>query len=105
MENQIERFWNRAPCIYHRSAQWEIFIILAISLSPIYVSSIVIWFIGNESFLEAVKKVLGKGELIIYMATLMAPVVYSTQKDPPVKGKNNKNEATHETADYEETLG
>ena len=93
MEKQTENFWNRPlwnrpPCTYLRSAQWELFYILAISLSPIYIASIAIWLTGNEYFLEAVRRVLEEGELIIYMATLMAPVVYSTQKDPPVKAKN-----------------
>ncbi len=82
------KFWQSTRCSYHRSAQKEFIYTLLISLSPIVAASFGFWLSDDTSAYLAINKVIGNGELIIYAATLMAPVVYSTQKDPPIFGKD-----------------
>jgi hypothetical protein len=82
------RFWKRPLCLINRSVQYEMFITLIISLVPRIATMFGYYWSDTDSTLNSLfLKVFGHGELIIFSATLMAPVIYSTQKDPPVHGK------------------
>ncbi|WP_417660086.1 hypothetical protein [Pseudidiomarina sp.] len=41
----------------------------------------------NMDFNEAIRKIGSNGELVVYSATLMAPLIYAIIKDPPVRFK------------------
>lgn len=89
MDEAKLHFWQQPPCTYHRSAQLEFFLTIVISILPLIVTFFGYWIRQEESaIIAALSFVTGEGQLIIYAATLLAPVIYTTQKDPPVKGKN-----------------
>ena len=89
MDSKENRFWKSPPCTYHRSAQKEFIYTLLISLCPIFAAFLGFLFSNqNITALQALIMVIGNGELIIYATTLIAPVIYSTQKDPPVTAKD-----------------
>lgn len=72
-----------------RAAFKEFFINILISTVPFWVG-ILIWTLAksfNLSLTDALYKIASNGELVIYSATLMAPIAYAVVKDPPVKFK------------------
>lgn len=83
------RFWETPRCVLHRSAQGEFFVTLVVSICPLLATIAAFWFTQtNPALRPALEFAAGEGQLIIYAATLIAPVFYSTLKDPPMKGKN-----------------
>jgi hypothetical protein len=59
------------------------------SLLPILAAAIgFYWSDKNLGSFGSIEKVVGKGELILFASTLMAPVLYSTQKEKPVSYKD-----------------
>lgn len=85
--DQKWRFWERKECLVHRKVQTELLYTLLISLAPSFFAIGGLYLVGN-GFVNSLMKTFGNGELILYSATLMAPVIYSTQIDTPVKKKH-----------------
>lgn len=69
------------------SAFIEFIINMLASLLPFCAAIAALMLSGKTShdLQEAVNSVIKNGELIIYSATLMAPIIYAVLRDPPVK--------------------
>ncbi|HCG0872025.1 TPA: hypothetical protein NJF72_000517 [Pseudomonas aeruginosa] len=68
------------------SALVEFIINMLVSTLPFTVGVVTIMLSAklNLDLLPALKKVTSNGELVVYSATLMAPLMYAVLKDPPV---------------------
>lgn len=78
--------WPRARA--NGRTLFQLFITVFFSLLPLLLAFITIYYSGEISASEVLMRIIGNGELIIYSATLIAPVLYATYKDPPVEWKN-----------------
>ncbi|WP_296230172.1 hypothetical protein [uncultured Pseudomonas sp.] len=79
-------------CLKYRwvgSALFECGINLGVSLLPFAVAVIALMLskTTNKDLGDAFSTVTGKGELIVYSATLMAPIMYAVLRNPPVSFK------------------
>lgn len=77
--------FNSPKWIANRLTLFQFFITLIFSLIPVILAFITIFLTEDKAFKNIADQVLGNGELVIYSATLLAPVLYTTYKDPPVK--------------------
>jgi len=66
---------------------FQFLITLIFSLLPLIFSSAVIYLTEDKTLKTIAHQILGNGELVIYSATLLAPVLYATYKNPPVQFK------------------
>lgn len=71
------------------SGVWEFFVNVFFSGLPLLLGVIGLMLVndGTRDFQESINYLTNKGELIIYSTTLMAPLIYAIQKDPPPKLK------------------
>lgn len=68
------------------NAIFEFLVNIIVSMLP-FIIAVAILMLSvklNLGFLESIKKITANGELIIYSATLMAPLMYAVLKDPPI---------------------
>src|SRR5690554_6004048 len=71
------------------SGIWEFLVNVIISTLPISTGIVVLMVNSkyNYSFIQSLNHITARGELVIYSATLMAPILYAIQKEPPPKLK------------------
>lgn len=85
--NQLQKDKLRAFYIKFRwigTGLWEFILNVFISTLPISIGVIVLMVSSkhNHSLFQAINYITARGELVIYSATLMAPILYAIQKDP-----------------------
>ena len=66
-----------------RLAGYELLVTLVISTSPLWLGSLGPWLRGDSSYLIALLANVSGGELFLYAASFLAPVMYIVLEKPP----------------------
>lgn len=85
----LRRFLNevRMGCgRWIAKAFFEFLVNISVSMLPFIFAVVTLMLSAklDSGFLSYVKKITSNGELIVYSATLMAPIMYAVLRDPPV---------------------
>lgn len=67
-----------------RRAGYELLVTVVVSTSPLWLGSIGTWLSGDSSYFGALLANVSGGELFLYSASLLAPIMYIAIEKPPV---------------------
>lgn len=75
------------------AATKELSIATAFSLFPIWFYPVILYLVGDLPFWETLKSFVVRGELYLYSAALLGPLVYATTKTYGSDGEDNSDES------------